>query len=133
MSAAVLPFSLGAVAGRPEAQLRIFGRLSLLTFGDRLGIGVGVVVDAGKRLVDFRVTPPTQCNRELMAWRVRVIVVAIREVVLLDQRSTIVVGESEFLEATPPALVVGGRPPVVRTGRPVVVRADVAGVAVGQA
>jgi len=58
------------------------------------------------------------------------VALAVGEVVFLDQRPAVVVGEPDLLEATPATFVTAGRPAVVRTGLPVVGIADVTGVVV---
>ena len=55
------------IGRRGEAEFVLFAAPSPLARGDRLGIGGGVVAESCPRVVDFRVTPPTEEDRDLVA------------------------------------------------------------------
>ena len=125
-----LAVALVSLGGRREVEFGLLAGATPLPLGQRLGVGAGVVVDARPRVVDFRVTPPAEVDRDLVArvalarWRVR----PVREVVLLQQRALVGVGHPALVEATAHALVFVVPRPEVRTVGPVPRAVGVLGV-----
>jgi len=92
----------------------------VLALRDGLRVGVDVVVDAPPGVVDFRVTPPTEEHGYLVvgpAGSTRG-VVGVREVVFLEQRALVLVGDAALAESTADTLAVAVAPPEVRAVSP---------------